>query len=145
MDDAQELPGSPPVTPVIMSDVGAPLVSKSYDLASLDTWSCRLSKGSQDSTDARETAVTASSQSSAQQNGGYDSAAQQTNDKGSQQAAHGQLTRADVEDAYSLFQVRCQCSQRQKTNMERDAYSLFQVRVQFPVSERKDMERESLG
>ena len=104
-----------------MGGTGGPSSSNSIDFDSLDACSCRLSKGSQGSTDASEAAVTAGSQSSAQQNGGYGSAAPQTQDMGSRQSAHGQLTRADVEDAYSLFQVRVECSQRWEENWEKES------------------------
>lgn len=92
-----------PVTPAII--VGGPLFSDRSDCASFDACSCRLSKGSQNSTDASGAAAAASNQSSAQQNGSYNSAAQQTHIKSARQA-QGQLPRADVEDAYRLFQVR---------------------------------------
>ena len=96
------------VTPVIIGAMGGLFCTNSIDLASREGCSCRLSKGAQDSTDASRAAATASSQSSAQQNGGYGSGAQQAQGKRSRPAAQGQLTRADVEDAYSLFQVRGQ-------------------------------------
>ena len=104
-----------------MDGMGGPFSSNSNDFDLPDACSCRLSKDSQGSTDASEAAATAGSQSSAQQNGGYGSAAPQTQDTGSRQAAHAQLTRADVEDAYSLFQVRVECSQRWEKKWEKES------------------------
>ena len=113
LSDAPELPDDvlhlTPVTPAI--SVGGPLFSDSSDCASFNACSCRLSKGSQNSTDASRAAAMASNQSSAQQNGSYGSAAQQTHVKSARQA-QGQLTRADVEEAYRLFQVR-ECALRE--------------------------------